>query len=177
MAISQSEIRNTTVATHFSGGSIKTANSLNEAKASSIDTAFLCHSHKDRDLAEKIQTYLQSKGWSVYIDWKDSSMPEIPDRETANKIQSRIKDCDWFLFLATSNSMSSKWCPWELGFSDGEKGKDCIIIIPTSDSSGTAYGNEYMQLYRRIDYTLGSGSGVKRIEAGNSYSGTALSEL
>lgn len=147
-----------------------------EARASAIDTAFLCHSHKDRDLAEKMQQYFSSKGWNVYIDWKDASMPETPNRETADKIQERIKQSKWFLFLATANSMASRWCPWELGYSDGVKGKDSIIILPTNDSSGVTYGNEYMQLYRRIDYTLGDRA-LKRIEPGNSYTGTELSSM
>ena len=175
MAIPQSEIRSARFVTSFSGGAvIKAANSMSEARASEIDTAFLCHSHKDQDLAEKVQEYLLSKGWSVYIDWKDNSMPETPNRETASKIQDRIKQCKWFLFLATASSMTSRWCPWELGYSDGIKGKDSVIVIPTTDSSGIAYGNEYMQLYRRIDYTLGDRA-VKRIEPGNFYTGTDLS--
>ena len=175
MAIPQSEIRNAKIANSFSRGfTIKAANSVSEAYAKSIDTAFLCHSHKDQELAEKVQEYLLSMGWEVYIDWKDSSMPETPNRETADKIQTRIKQCNWFLFLATENSMASRWCPWELGYSDGIKGKDWIIVIPTSDSSGNNFGNEYMQLYRRIDYTLGDRI-LKRIEPGNYYSGTALS--
>jgi hypothetical protein len=69
--------------------------------------------------------------------------------------------------------MASRWCPWELGYSDGIKGKDWIIVIPTTDSSGISYGNEYMQLYRRIDYTLADRA-LKRIEPGNSYTGTDL---
>ena len=148
-----------------------------EARASAVETAFLCHSHEDSDLVEKVQEYLLAKGWNVYIDWKDTGMPATPNRETASKLQERMRQCDWFLFLATANSMESRWCPWELGYSDGVKGKDWIIIIPTIGSSGTAYGNEYMQLYRRIDYTLGSERSVKRIEPGNEYSGTELSGI
>jgi hypothetical protein len=178
MAIPQSEIRHVASISSFSTRSaINTANTLSEARAKKVEAGFLCHSHKDRDLAEKLQEYFHLKGWNVYIDWKDTSMPTTPNRETADKIQQRMRQCDWFLFLATANSMSSRWCPWELGYSDGLKGKDWIIVVPTADSAGIAYGNEYMQLYRRIDYTLGNSRSVNRIEAGNQYTGTPLSAL
>jgi hypothetical protein len=116
-------------------------------------TAFLCHSHKDNTLAEGLQVWLAEQGVDLYIDWKDSTMPEHPNRETAERIQHRIKTCDWFLFLATRNSMSSRWCPWELGYADGMKPLERIAIVPTSDSIST-HGNEYIDLYRRIDISV-----------------------
>lgn len=115
-------------------------------------TAFLCHSHHDKQLAEGLQVLLAEQRVDLYIDWKDGSMPETPDRETANRIQRSIKQSDWFLFLATANSKASRWCPWELGYGDGVKHWDQIAIVQTRDSQGT-HGNEYLQLYRRIDMT------------------------
>jgi hypothetical protein len=113
-------------------------------------TAFLCHSHKDSVLAEGLQVWLAEQGVELYIDWKDAAMPERPNQETAERIKVRIKTCDWFLFLATGSSMSSRWCPWELGYADGTKQADRIAIVPTSEGL-TTYGNEYIQLYRRVD--------------------------
>lgn len=115
-------------------------------------TAFLCHSHHDRLLAEGLQVILAEQGVDLYIDWKDGTMPEAPDRETAQQIQNRIRASNWFLFLATANSKASRWCPWELGYADGKKQWDQIAIVPTADGQGT-HGNEYLQLYRRIDAT------------------------
>lgn len=115
-------------------------------------TAFLCHSHRDEKLAEGLQALLAEQGVFLYIDWKDASMPPEPNRETAARIQQRIKTCDWFLFLATANSMASRWCPWELGYADGQKPLDRIAVVPTFDAM-TTHGNEYIQLYRRIDTT------------------------
>jgi hypothetical protein len=89
-------------------GLSETAGSIRVAKSAGRKTAFLCHSHLDRDLAERVESFLQAKGWSIYIDWKDAEMPEKPNRETAEKIQAKIRDLDWFLFLATQNSMRSK---------------------------------------------------------------------
>ncbi|MEI5997848.1 toll/interleukin-1 receptor domain-containing protein [Paraburkholderia bengalensis] len=116
-------------------------------------TAFLCHSHVDRDLAEGLQQLLKEEGWSLYIDWQDHSMPPVPDRETARKIQLRISASDWFLYLATENSAGSRWCPWEIGIADGKKDPSRIVVIPTEDDRGRHYGNEYLQLYRHLDPT------------------------
>jgi hypothetical protein len=46
--------------------------------------------------------------------------------------------------------MSSAFSPWGIGYADGEKAVDHILIIPTTDRTGSWYGNEYLQLYRKI---------------------------
>ena len=125
--------------------------SLSEARAAGYQTAFLSHSHVDRELAKGLARRLEEAGWRVYVDWEDSTMPSSPNRETAAKIKTKIIEHYWFLFLATQNSMTSRWCPWEIGYADGKKPIDRIIIIPTRDDAGSTHGNEYLQLYRRLD--------------------------
>ncbi|NBF13483.1 toll/interleukin-1 receptor domain-containing protein [Pseudomonas sp. Fl4BN1] len=119
-------------------------------------TAFLSHSHKDATLALGLQELLNSQGWDVYVDWQDQTMPDNPDAETAFNIKVAIVRADWFLFLATQNSTMSRWCPWEIGFADGKKAHDRIAIIPTQDNLGHFYGNEYLNLYNKIDVPSGS---------------------
>ena len=80
-------------------------------------------------------------------------MPAKPNRATAEKIKRRIKQLHWFLYLATANSSNSKWCPWEIGYADGIKNIERIIIIPTTDGN-LNYGSEYLDLYRRVDQRL-----------------------
>lgn len=126
------------------------ANSITEARRLHLKTAFLCHSHLDRELVRGVVQRLRRAGWDVYVDWADDSMPASPNRETAAKIKDRIVACDYFLFLATANSMASRWCPWEVGYADGKKSIDQILLIPTTDDQGRFHGNEYLQLYRRI---------------------------
>lgn len=126
------------------------AKSLYEAAAMHKQTAFLCHSHNDQELAKGLQVLLKENGWDVYIDWQDNDLPVSPDKETAKKIQNKINQTDWFLFLATSNSTNSRWCPWEIGYADAVKNYEKILIIPTEDESGKWYGNEYLQLYKTI---------------------------
>lgn len=132
-------------------GRVVVAKSLNEALAKNQQTAFLCHSHKDHELAKGLQVLMKENGWDLYIDWEDTEMPSTPNKETANRIKTKIGATDWFLFLATDNSTQSRWCPWEIGFADSAKGYQKILIIPTEDDSGTWYGNEYLQLYKKLD--------------------------
>lgn len=149
MSIAQSELRN--AAARYGGV-------LRRSSASLQKTGFLCHSHKDRDMAQGLQQWLREQGLELYIDWQDALMPEKPDGETAARIRRVIRSADVFLFLATANSMQSRWCPWELGYSDGVKRPEQIAVIPTRDSIGGYYGNEYLQLYRRIDELGSTGS-------------------
>lgn len=152
MALSQADIRSAaryTVA----------RKSLHEARQENSRTAFLCHSHRDADLAKGLQEFLRSKGWDVYIDWEDATMPDRPDQATAKKIREKIRDLEMFFFLATENSMASRWCPWEIGYADGVKTLDRILVLPTVDGRGNTYGNEYLQLYRHLDIAQGGGIG------------------
>jgi hypothetical protein len=125
------------------------------AKRHGQPSAFLSHSHKDARLALGLQQMLVEQGWNIYIDWQDQQMPEKPDAETAIRIKRAIIGAEWFLFLATEHSTASRWCPWEIGYADGEKPLNRIAIVPTTDSSGKYYGNEYLSLYSRIDTANG----------------------
>ena len=111
-------------------------------------SAFLCHSHKDEVLVEGLLGLFEENQITLYIDWKDHTMPDIPNAKTARIIQKKILSRDLFLFLATANSKTSRWCPWEIGYADSSKKH--IYIISTTDNYNT-YGNEYLQLYPRID--------------------------
>lgn len=126
------------------------AKSLREARAAKQQTAFLCHSHLDVGLVKGLQNFLNDQGWDIYIDWLDDDMPSVPDKETAEKIKGKIVESDWFLFLATANSTSSRWCPWEIGYADAKRGYEHIVIIQTEDDGGKHHGNEYLQLYRKL---------------------------
>ncbi|HNZ52568.1 MAG TPA: toll/interleukin-1 receptor domain-containing protein [bacterium] len=166
MAISQSSLREKAQRYSIKESVVKTA--------AKIKTAFLCHSHRDEELVKGLIVILKESGINIYVDWQDHSMPATPNKETARKIQEKIKTSDIFLFLATSNSKASRWCPWEIGYADSS-GKG-IYIIPTSDGDGT-YGNEYLQLYPRIDsgqYKIGGKPGYFLSEAGEE-SGYAIS--
>lgn len=133
--------------------------SFEEAIRRRLKTAFLCHSHADKRLVEGFVQYVARLGWDVYIDWKDTSMPPSPNRLTAKRIKTKIKTSDLFIFLATNNSVRSRWCPWEIGFGDAAKFGNEILVVTTTDSGGAFYGNEYLQLYRHLDVAVRGGFG------------------
>jgi hypothetical protein len=112
-------------------------------------TIFLSHSHKDKDLVDGLKDVIVNDGYSLYIDWEDSGMPEITSRETAEKIKMKIEELDYFWVLATTNAINSKWVPWEIGIADAMNDKK-IFIIPVTDQTGKFKGNEYLQLYKRL---------------------------
>lgn len=132
------------------------ARSLTEAKSFGMRTGFLCHSHKDRDYVKGFIALLKQQGIDLYVDWEDAELPEKPDRTTALRIQERIVQAKYFIFLATPNSVTSRWCPWEIGYANGMKDIDTLLVVPTTDASGQTAGNEYLDLYRRIDEFAGS---------------------
>jgi hypothetical protein len=159
MALSLSQLRSS--GTRYDTLKVSMTKSLTEARQLHIKTAFLCHSHLDKDAAEGLVVALAAEGCDLYVDWTDTTMPSSPNRTTAARIQAKIIESDLFLFLATANSMKSRWCPWELGYADGKKNTDRIVVIPTEDA-GVTVGNEYIQLYRRLDRSDRNQLGVWR---------------
>ena len=147
---------------------------LTEARSLGLRSVFLCHSHNDAELVEGLLALFARSGWQVYVDWEDTSLPEKPNRETAIRIQQKIVELDLFLFLATPNSTTSRWCPWEIGYANGRKPIDSIIVCPTSDGSMT-HGNEYLDLYRRLD--LSDQGRLAVWQPGDSTNGIFLSSL
>lgn len=167
--------------TKGSTGTFTALNSITEARSrysTRLKTIFLCHSHKDRAAALGLKTVIESQGGALYIDWLDDDMPETPNRETAARIKNKIVESHLFMFLATSNSMTSRWCPWEIGYADGKKPIDSIVIVPTTDQTGHFYGNEYLQLYRRLAPAAAGNLSEARVFApGNQYYSDPLSAL
>ncbi|MCF5199892.1 MULTISPECIES: toll/interleukin-1 receptor domain-containing protein [Pseudomonas syringae group] len=126
------------------------ASNSQNARMLGYKTAFLCHSHKDRTAVEGVLKFFKDQGLHLYVDWMDSEMPESTNGNTARMIKNRIVEADLFFFLATPNALASRWCPWEIGYADGVKNYDSIFVIPTKER-GITYGNEYVDIYRRID--------------------------
>ncbi|QEH79306.1 TIR domain-containing protein [Sphingomonas sp. C8-2] len=150
------------------------ASSAAMATRAGYQTAFLCHSHQDATYVQGLLTLVSESGWHIYVDWLDPSMPSRPTADTARALRQRIDQAHFFLFLATPNALASRWCPWELGIADGRKPHERIFIIPTK--RGTSYyGNEYVELYRRID--IAQGGGLATWRPGQDLGGTWLRDL
>lgn len=113
-------------------------------------TIFLSHSSKDRELALGLVTILHQQGVGVYVDYLDEGVPQPPSADTARHLREKIGEAKLFMLLATRNTDSSRWCPWEVGIGDGMKGENQVYIVPTQDDSGHHHGNEYLNLYQHI---------------------------
>lgn len=133
----------------------KTFSALTEAKnaskyrnAFSLETTvFLCHKHDEIKELEDAISLLKNLGVEVYVDWLDEEMPKATNDETARKIKRKIKENRKFIFLATENAISSKWCNWELGYGDALKYLEHIALLVVKDDYGNWSGSEYLQIY------------------------------
>lgn len=113
---------------------------------------FISHSFKDKNLVIGLNYLFKSAGYKVYIDWIDDSGLDRTNVtvKTAQLIKKRIKSSKGMAYISTANSTSSKWCPWELGVSDGMKGKVCVLPVMNSSYKG----QEYLSLYPYMDYEI-----------------------
>ena len=125
-------------------------------------TVFLSHKHNDLADEEEVKGFIEvldNHGVKVYIDSMDNTLPSQTCGDTANRIKDIIKYCDKFIFLATEKAIESYWCNWELGIGDVHKFKDHIAIVPIKEKGelNSKYkGNEYLEIYPRIDYRDGT---------------------
>lgn len=113
---------------------------------------FLSHSSADADLLPGAIRLLESHGASVCVDKKDESLPPYTSRETAKALRDRIDACQKLVLLATPNSRSSRWVPWELGVADGLKSARNAALLPALESvTDTLWTEqEYLGIYDRI---------------------------
>jgi hypothetical protein len=122
---------------------------------------FLSHSHRDIEAVEGLINLLAYfSATTLYVDWQDSGMPSVTNRETAQRLKEKIIELDFFLVLGTKNALESRWVPWEIGVADSAKSLEKIAIIPIIDPSGNFYGSEYLQLYQTIEITKAQRLGV-----------------
>jgi len=123
------------------------------SKSTATTSIFLSHSHHDKDVVEQAKIFFENLGISIYVDWADETMPERTNGVTASKIKNQIINInDKFILLATNNAIDSKWCIWEVGIADPFKlPNKKLAILPLADNSGTWKGNEYLQIYPRIE--------------------------
>lgn len=107
---------------------IRVAATLNEARERKLRTAFLCHSHKDVTYVEGVVTLLTPAGTFTSIG-RTSRCPRCPiskpPKTSADASRPAITFCSY-----QPNSLTSRWCPWEIGVADGTKSNDRILVIP-----------------------------------------------
>lgn len=119
---------------------------------------FICHTSKDYKEIMQLKTYFKIKeNKEAYVDWVDD--PELDrsniNEKTAARLQLRMQNSDKLYFVISKNSSVSKWMPWELGYFNGKKNKENILIYPIIDNEEEEIfnfiGQEYLKLYKIND--------------------------
>lgn len=111
---------------------------------------FVSHSYKDKEFIAGLRQLFKDAGYTVYIDWIDDNDLDRSNVtvETAKQVKNRVKSCKGLAYIATTNTTQSKWCPWELGISDGIHGKATILPV----MEGNFNGQEYLRIYPYLNY-------------------------
>lgn len=118
-----------------------------QSEGKKAKSVFLCHSHQDKTIVDKITIFFNRLDVNIYVDWMDNAMPKVTNGETASMIKSKIEFNNRFLFLATYYGLRSKWCDWELGLAYSIKKVTELAILPIESKSGQWRGSEYLKLY------------------------------
>lgn len=133
----------------------KTASTLLLESARSFSSAetydiFLSHNIADANIVLGLQKTLEDLNYKVYVDWVvDPHLDRNKvSKETAAHLRERLKSSNSLFFVTSSNSVNSKWMPWECGYFDGFKGKVAIVPVTKENLPTNEYkGQEYLGLY------------------------------
>ncbi|MFC7377732.1 toll/interleukin-1 receptor domain-containing protein [Brevundimonas sp. GCM10030266] len=116
---------------------------------------FLSHSMRDAGLVLGVKKILEASGKTVYVDWIED--PEL-DRNaisvgTAETLRKQMRKSDSCFYLHSRHSRTSLWMPWELGFFDGMNGNVAILPLIPPNGHLDFSGQEYLELYPKVDFT------------------------
>ncbi|MDD4822028.1 MAG: toll/interleukin-1 receptor domain-containing protein [Bacteroidales bacterium] len=160
MIFERGHFSNSNIQESFINESLRDVRTFSSKSAySAKPTVFLSHKHDDLKDLQGFMGKLQELGAKVYIDSMDNKMPDQTSGDTAIRIKEVIKYCNKFILLATEKAIESYWCNWELGIGDTHKFIEHIAILPMKERglNDLQYkGNEYLQIYPRIDYEDGT---------------------
>jgi hypothetical protein len=111
---------------------------------------FLSHSHCDESRARTLAGKLKQWDVSVYVDFQDIALSELPDSELAERLVSALRQCRLLIFAFSEDSVSSRWMPWELGLAHGVIGR--AVLWPfTKRALRAKETQEYLHLYEALD--------------------------
>ena len=115
---------------------------------------FLSHSSLDHSEVLNLIDLFNKCGYSVYVDWifdKQLDRSNVTAK-TAETLRMRMRQSKGLSYLATGNASQSKWCPWELGYFDGQSKSRCCILHVLDYAATTYKGQEYLGLYPYLQY-------------------------
>jgi hypothetical protein len=116
---------------------------------------FLSHSYLDKETILQLNYILEEMlNFKVYVDWIEN--PDLDrsqvNNETALELRSVMDRSTSLLYAISANAASSKWMPWELGYSDARHGR--VAVLPISDYETTSWAykdQEFISLYPYVD--------------------------
>jgi len=126
---------------------------LKEAKASTASAiVFLSHSSKDDQFVPGVVAFFRKFNAGVYADDFDKRLPNPPSTKTAVILKNEIRKLPRFVALATPNSYTSRWIPWELGLADGFRDIPPNAILPITQEGQVPpwLTTEYLNLYPKV---------------------------
>ncbi|TVT50852.1 MAG: toll/interleukin-1 receptor domain-containing protein [Denitromonas halophila] len=110
---------------------------------------FLSHAHQDEARARSLCKRLESWGFSVYVDYGDAALSQLPDRALADRLVGRLRQCRLLVFAFSEASANSRWMPWELGLAHGVIGR--AVLWPFTQRALRAKAvQEYLHLYEAL---------------------------
>lgn len=115
---------------------------------------FLSHSKSDEAALPGAVGLFERAGARVYVDVADQTL-RPGDPATAGRLRSVVQACRRLVVLATENTSSSRWIPWEMGLADGSAGPTQVAVFPLKASASASEfwaKQEYFELYARIEH-------------------------
>ncbi|GEB12203.1 TIR domain-containing protein [Pimelobacter simplex] len=154
-----------------------TASAAGKVLANSAQTeqnsfdVFLSHSMVDAAAVLGLMEWLESLGFSVYVDWVvDSELDRSKvDQSTAALLRQRMRQSSTLVYATSRAAQASKWMPWELGYFDGIKGQAQVAICPIETGAMATHfiGQEYLNLYKALEKLFVNGEPVPYVTANN----------
>ncbi len=125
---------------------------------SNIRDIFLSHSHADRRAVKVLAGRWGPEGFghAVYADFMDPLLVEASragtmDAPLADHLRRMIRGCRIFVFVASANSATSGWMPWELGMAHGAVG--LVHVYRMGTHAQLAFeSREYLKLYEATSF-------------------------
>tara|TARA_R110002020_G_scaffold185364_2_gene382923 strand:- start:2341 stop:2889 length:549 start_codon:yes stop_codon:yes gene_type:complete len=145
------------------------------------ECVFISHHKSDLDDCKKIADYLMKANIDVYLDEYDYDLKEQVQKQNpkgvVNCISKGISNSTHMLCVLSSQTIYSKWVPWELGYGYDKTDLGAITLKGIAEASlpdylktvrlirGTqslnqyisdvlGYSKEYLKMYSRIDEHL-----------------------
>lgn len=110
---------------------------------------FISHNSKDEKEIVDFFKVVNKNGYVAYIDWVNDKFDlkrQWCNATTAEIIKERIKQSRVFVLYLSEQTISSQWCPWELGFADALGKKICVF----QKDEDIAYVPQFYDAYPRI---------------------------